>query len=57
MNSIDPAIRYFHALTRDEQRDAIKRMAREGWSDHGLAAAARISVETVREILAEAVKR
>lgn len=57
MSSIDPSILHFHALTRDEQRDAIKRLAREGWSDHGIAHATRLSVEQVRQVLADAVNR
>lgn len=43
---------YFLMLTRAEQAAAIKRMAAQGWTDHGIAAASRLSVEAVRRILA-----
>jgi hypothetical protein len=44
---------YFLMLSQEEQAAAIKRMARLGWSDHGIAAATRFSVEQIRRILGE----
>lgn len=46
---------HFDRLTRAEQAQAIRRMASEGWSEYGLAAATRLSVEQIRRILAESV--
>lgn len=43
----------FAALTRDEQAAAIRRLAREGMSDYGLAHATGLAVEQVRAVLAE----
>jgi hypothetical protein len=43
----------FDALDRDEQRAAVKRMAAEGWTDHGIAHATQLAVEMVREIISE----
>jgi len=40
-------------LGQDQQRDAIVRMHKQGWTDHGIAAATRLSVEAVRRILGE----
>jgi hypothetical protein len=51
--SIDPAIQYFHELTRDEQRAAIKSMAANAMSDYGIASATRLSVEFIRTVIAE----
>lgn len=45
-------LRYFLLLTPEQQADAIRRLARTGVSDHGIAAATRLSVEMVRRILA-----
>lgn len=47
------ALRHFHALNFEEQANAIRRLATMGMSDHGIAAATRLSVEFVRRILAE----
>ncbi len=44
---------HFYALSRDEQRDAIKRLALDGMSDYGIASATKLSVEMVRTILGE----
>jgi len=44
---------HFDALSRDEQRAAIQRLALDGMSDYGIAAATRLSVEAVRQILGE----
>lgn len=49
---VDP-LAYFHALTRDEQRAAIKRLASEGMTDYGIASATRLSVEQVRQVIAQ----
>jgi hypothetical protein len=45
-------MRAFDALTVEERAAAIRRMATEGYSDHGIAAATKCSVEQVRQILA-----
>ncbi len=55
MQSIHPdhaRNRHFDELTREQREDAIKRMAAEGWTDHGIAAATRLSIEMVRQVLA-----
>ncbi len=46
---------HWHALTPEEQRQAIVRMHRDGYSDHGIAAATGLSVEMVRTVLADKV--
>jgi DNA-binding NarL/FixJ family response regulator len=46
-------MRHFERLTQHEREQAIKRMADMGMSDHGIAAAARISVEQVRQIIGQ----
>lgn len=43
----------FDAMTRAEIIDAILDMKRLGFSDHAVAAACRLSVECVRELIAE----
>jgi len=43
--------RHFHGLTQDAKREAIRRLAREGFSDHGISHATGLSVEMVRQIL------
>jgi hypothetical protein len=43
---------HFMLLAPTEQSGAIRRMAALGWSDYGIAAATRLSVEQVRRILA-----
>lgn len=53
----DPSVQYFHALTRDEKIAAIKRMAAEGWTDHTIAHATKLSCEFVRQVLAARVSR
>lgn len=52
-SSIDPAIRYFHALDRHEQRAAIKRLAAAGLGDYEIASATRLEVSFVRKIIGE----
>jgi DNA-binding NarL/FixJ family response regulator len=44
---------HFLLLNEAEKRAAILRMARNGWSDYGIAAATKISVEQVRLIIGE----
>jgi hypothetical protein len=41
----------FHSLTREQQARAIRDMARDGFSDHGIARATRLSVEMVRRVI------
>ena len=43
---------HFLLLDPAQQAEAIRRMAAQGWSDHGIAAATRLSVEQVRRVLA-----
>lgn len=45
---------HFLLLTQAEQAAAIRRMASTGWTEHGIAAATRLSVEQVRRVLAGA---
>ena len=49
----DRRMAYFAMLSRDEQAAAIHRLSQSGMSDHGIAAAAGLSVEMIREILSE----
>jgi hypothetical protein len=44
---------HFHALSSDEQRAAIRRMADSGQGDHTIAEATGLSVECVRQIIGE----
>ena len=46
-------LHFFTILTAEEKAAAVRRMASQGWSDHGIAAATRLSVEQVRRIVAE----
>jgi hypothetical protein len=46
-------IAHFLLLTQDEQASAILCLAAQGWSEYGIAAATRLSVEQVRRVLAE----
>ena len=45
---------HFQLLSQGEQAAAIRRLAAQGWSEYGIAAATRLSVEMIRRILAEA---
>jgi hypothetical protein len=47
---------YFLLLPPAEQVNAIRRLAATGMSEHGIAAATRMSVEQIRKILAEVAK-
>lgn len=49
--STDRHMHYFALLTEAEQRDAIRRLASSGMVDTGIAAATRLSVEQIRQIL------
>jgi uncharacterized protein YoaH (UPF0181 family) len=42
---------YFLLLTHAEQIEAIRRLARSGMSDYGIASATQLAVEQVRRIL------
>jgi hypothetical protein len=44
-------MQHFAALTHDEQAAAIRRLAAEGMSDHGIAHATGLAVEMVRAVL------
>jgi 2-iminoacetate synthase ThiH len=46
-------LHYFAMLSREEQREAIHRLANAGMSDYTIAAATKLSVEMVRIILAQ----
>lgn len=53
--TIDTArMQHFHALDREQQATAVHRLAAAGYSEHGIAAATKLSVEFVRRILGEA---
>jgi uncharacterized protein YoaH (UPF0181 family) len=45
---------HFLMLTHEEQVAAIYRLHRLGWSDYAIAAATRLSVEMVRQLIGEA---
>ena len=49
-------MRHFHALDREQQAQAIRRLAATGMSEHGIAHATGLSVEMVRHVLAELTK-
>jgi uncharacterized protein (DUF1499 family) len=51
--SVPRELIHFLMLTCEEQGAAIRHMARLGWSDHGIAAATRCSVEQIRRTLGE----
>ncbi len=57
MNTTPRELVYFLMLTQAEQIDAVKKMARLGWSDYGIAGATRLNVEAVRRILGENQER
>jgi hypothetical protein len=44
---------HFDTLTRDEQAEAIRQLARDGFGDYEIAAACKLAVEVVRQILGE----
>jgi hypothetical protein len=47
----DARRRNFESLTADEKIAALRRLARSGLSDHGIAAASGLSVEMVRQLV------
>jgi hypothetical protein len=51
--SVPGHLHHFLLLDREQQAQAIRRMANTGWSESSIAAASRLSVEQVRRILAE----
>jgi ABC-type phosphate/phosphonate transport system ATPase subunit len=51
--SADAHMNYFVMLSREEQHEAIHRLANSGMSDYAIAAATRLSVEMIRVILGE----
>jgi hypothetical protein len=44
---------HFDALTVGEKQAAVRQLARDGYSDHGISAATNLSVEMVRRVLAD----
>ncbi len=46
-------MRHFELLTVPERKQAVRRMAAEGFSDDQIASACRLAVEMVRRVLAE----
>ncbi len=50
---LDRRLFYFQLLSREEQCLAIAKLARQGFSDHGISAATTLSVEQIRKILGE----
>lgn len=51
--SVDRAMHYFMMLSRDEQRDAVGRLSRQGMPDHIIAATTGLSVALIRRIISE----
>jgi len=47
------ARQHFEALTRDEQIEAVYRLADQGRGDHEIACATRWAVEEVRRVLGQ----
>jgi hypothetical protein len=45
---------HFHTLTREEQAQAIRQLARDGYSDYGISAATQLAIEQVRRVLGDA---
>ncbi len=48
-------LRHFQALDREQQAQAIRRLASSGQAESTIAAATALSVEQIRRILAESV--
>lgn len=44
---------HFHALAREQQAEAIRRLAATGMSEHSMAHATGLAVEQIRRVLAE----
>jgi len=53
----DQRMRHFHVLTREQQQQAIHRLAATGMSDHGIARATGLSVEMICRLLGNREKR
>jgi hypothetical protein len=51
--SADPRMVHFRVLSQPEQAGAIRRLAAAGHSAHAIASATGLSVEQVRQVLAE----
>ena len=49
----EPARMHFHALSSQEQAQAIRRLAASGQGEHTIAHATGLSVEQIRRVLAE----
>jgi hypothetical protein len=54
--SAPPELAHFLSLSPAEQAAAIRRLAALGWSELGIAAATRLSVEMIRRVLTEAAQ-
>lgn len=53
-NPIDYArMAHFAALSQPQQAEAIRRMAAQGWSDHGISSATCLAVEFVRRVIGD----
>jgi ABC-type phosphate/phosphonate transport system ATPase subunit len=52
----DARLAAFRLLSRDEQANAIRRLAATGMSDHGIARATMLSVEQIRIVLANSTQ-
>jgi len=50
-------LHHFQLLDREQQAQAIRRLAASGMSENTIAAATRLSVEQIRRILAERRER
>jgi hypothetical protein len=50
---MNPRMLHFDTLTRQEQAEAIHRLAREGWSEYGIASATQLAIEQIRHVLGE----
>lgn len=46
-------MRHFHALTREQQAEAIRQLAAAGQSETAIASATGLSVEFVRHVIGE----
>jgi hypothetical protein len=49
-------LQHFLLLDPDQRAEAMRRMAAQGWSDYGIASATRLSVQMVRQLLAERLR-
>jgi hypothetical protein len=44
---------YFNQLSHEQQKGAIRRMARDGHSEHQIASATRLNIAQIRAVLSE----